>query len=45
MSWPGFWRRIWAAPTTARAAAGSVTGAGGSIVFALASSVRVPTRA
>ena len=43
--WPGFSPQIWAAQDDAGdggAVGGSRTGAGGSIVFVLASSVRVP---
>src|SRR5947207_314450 len=40
--WPGLSPQIWAAPATAARWGGSLTGAGGSIVFVLASSVRVP---
>ena len=40
--WLGFSRQIWAANDEGAAATGSITGTGGSLVFVLASSVRVP---
>ena len=42
VGWPGFSRQIWTGGSDGGAVASSITGTGGSIVFVLASSVRVP---